>query len=349
MKICFLSSICIDNKRNLYFPDTKTLMNRGSYRIHVHDLCHYINKYTDSVAAINSFDMHSYDVVILDKSICNNTQIFKKVCSEAKNKIIGVITPPAIQNKWWNKINFTIVGSCEEKESLLKYCKHNFIFPQIELKYLSCSPKIHIDKKEIIIGYHGNVNHLNHMNLGLCKAIERLAKEVPLELHIVTNNNLKDWKQGRPKVKTVIKQWDIDKVEKDIQLMDIGIVPNISDFNNKLLQKNGPFKSNIVLGKYNTDLIIRFKNKSNIGRSLVFFQLGIPVVADITPSNMHIFADPDNGYAVLSEEGWYLAMKELVDYKRRNFISQNAFKEYKEKYNPSKWSNLLVKNIKKLL
>jgi len=64
---------------------------------------------------------------------------------------------------------------------------------------------------------------------------------------------------------------------------------------------------------------------------------------------MHIFADPDNGYAVLSEEGWYLAMKELVDYKRRNFISQNAFKEYKEKYNPSKWAKLLVRNIKKLL
>ena len=329
MKICFLSQ--------------STTMRRGSYRIHVHDLCHYINKYTDTNASINPGNINSYDVIILDKSFCNNDKILNSLCGKFSNKILGVITPSAVPNKWWDKINFTIVGSCEEKDSLLKYCKHNFIFPQIELKYLNSIPKVHTDKKEIIIGYHGNVNHLNHMNLGLCKAIERLAKEIPLKLHIVTNTNLQDWIQGRPKVETVIKQWDIDKVDKDIQLMDIGIVPNISHYNKELMDMN------IVLGKYNTDLVVRFKNKSNIGRSLVFFQLGIPVVADITPSNMHMFADPDNGYAVLSEEGWYLAMKDLVDYKRRNFISQNAFKEYKEKYNPSKWSNLLVKNLKKLL
>jgi len=96
-------------------------------------------------------------------------------------------------------------------------------------------------------------------------------------------------------------------------------------------------------------MMIRFKNKSNIGRSLVCFQLGIPVVSDITPSNMHILANPDNGYVALDEESWFLSLKELCCEKRRNFVSQNAYKEAHRLYEPKIWTDRFIDGLDKLL
>ena len=104
-----------------------------------------------------------------------------------------------------------------------------------------------------------------------------------------------------------------------------------------------------MLGKYATDMKIRFKNKSNIGRLLVLAQCGIPVVADITPSNMHILGNPDNGFAVITEDGWYNALYQLCeDHELRNIISKNAYDEVKRLYNPYIWADKLYKNIVKL-
>ena len=72
-------------------------------------------------------------------------------------------------------------------------------------------------------------------------------------------------------------------------------VPNITQINSK------SFPSDSALGLYNTDYILRMKNKSNAGRAFVFHQLGIPVVADITPSNFHIMGGDDCGYLVNSK------------------------------------------------
>jgi len=184
------------------------------------------------------------------------------------------------------------------------------------------------------------------MNLGLSKALEKLSTEFNINLTILDSQLSSiqtEWIQGKPNIPINVKKWNLNTIIQDIQEWDIGIVPNISDFihTNKL-------NMNSKLGLYNTDFIIRFKNKSNIGRSLVFFQLGIPVVADITPSNMHILGNPDNGYAVLSEEGWYLSLKELLCEKHRNYISQNAYNECKRLYDPLEWTKRLVDNIDKI-
>ena len=47
-------------------------------------------------------------------------------------------------------------------------------------------------------------------------------------------------------------------------------------------------KTNDIKGLYDTDYFFRMKNKSNPGRMFVFIQHGIPVIADLTPSNLHI-------------------------------------------------------------
>ena len=117
--------------------------------------------------------------------------------------------------------------------------------------------------------------------------------------------------------------------------------------NNMINDNHKDFDNSI--GKYNSDINIRFKNKSNNGRALVFFQLGIPVIADYTPSNMHILGDEQNGYAVLSSYGWYNALEKLLCEKKRQEIANNAYNEYQKKYNHLKWSKKLYKEIKNIV
>ena len=317
-RVCFIQNVNIST---------------GSYRIHINDLNIYFNKLGIN-SVINPRNVNDYDVIIYGK----NSGI-----KYINNKIIGVVTPGSDNYDLLKKVNFIIVGSIEEKESMIKYNKNCFLFPQIENMYLNEIPKIHIKKEEIVIGYHGNPNHLNHMDLGLSKALERLSKVKNIKLLVIKSGiaPISDWKIGKPNINIEFRRWDIRNIKNIIKEFDIGIVPNISE-----IEHTNKLRNNPILGMHNTDIKIRFKNKSNIGRALVLFQMGIPVVADITPSNMHILANPDNGYAVLSEEGWYNALKNLCCEKRRNYISQNAYTECKRLYNPLHWAQRLINNIK---
>lgn len=320
------------------FKSPQRNLNLGSYRIHIEDLCHYFNR-IGIVASINPKNVTDYNIIILSKNIKLNNKIKN---TKYPNKKIGIITPSSDDINTLCSVDFIIVGSIEEKESIIGHNKHCFIFPQIENMYQNVVPKIHNKKKTITIGYHGNSHHLNHLSLGLKEALEKLSKEIDLEFLVISSND-RDWIEGKPNIKIKFKKWNLKTIQKDIQSFDIGVVPNISEFyNSKQLEQN------LTLGKYSTDLKIRFKNKSNIGRLLVLCQCGIPAVADSTPSNMHILGNPDNGYAVLSEDGWYYALKELSCEKKRNFISKNAYHECKRLYNPIDWVSRLADQIKNI-
>ena len=319
MKIAFLSN--------------KDDIKRGSYRIHIDNLSKYLNS-INIYSKINPNNIDNFDVIIYDKG-CNSIK--------TKNKLYGIITPSSDDYKLIKQADFIIVGSVEEKDSIIKHNMNCFIFPQIEKMYQGIKPKIHTKKDKLIIGYHGNSVHLNHMHNGLKNALERLSKELPIKLIWICNTDT-DWIQGIPNIETEFKKWNIKTIINDIKSFDIGIVPNISES-----VEDNSLNTNMKLGLYNTDLKIRFKNKSNIGRSLVLFQCGIPVISDLTPSNMHILANPKNGYAVLSENGWYYALKNLCCDKHRNDIAKNAFNECNRLYNPLEWAQDLADSIKKLL
>lgn len=302
---------------------------KGSYRIWVKNLNYYFNK-IGIKSRINSTDFKKYCIHIYQKDDFN---------IEDKKKINGIINPSS-DNKLVKLFDFVIVGSIEEKESLIHLNKNIFVFPLIEKMYLGLEPKIHSYKKEIIIGYHGNSYHLNHMELGLKDALEELNKKFKIKLLYIAETN-KNWIEGKPNINIEYCKWDIDTIKDNIYKFDIGIIPNISEIYNR-----NKLNTDIKLGKYSTDLKIRFKNKSNNGRLLVLAQCGIPIVADITPSNMHILGDPDNGFAVLGKEGWYNALYKLcISYKLRNKVSKNAYNEVKRLYDPYQWAKKLYNNI----
>lgn len=322
------------NKDNISigFPAKNKDMNLGSYRIFINDL----NSYFKELGLKSKIGNTKASVLIHPKS--ESFEFDSK-------KLNGVINPNPDDVTKLKKADFVIVGSVEERESIISLNKNVFIFPQIEKMYLNQKLKEHKDKDEIVIGYHGSPHHLNHFSLGLKNALERFSQVRNIRLHVIRSvlSPIENWKVGIPNISITYSDWNLKTVSNDIQKFDVGIVPNISQY------KNGSFDDEVAeLGIYNTDIQIRFKNKSNIGRSLVLIQHGIPVIADLTPSNMSLFSNPDNGYAVLTEEGWYQSLLKLNSVEHRNFISQNAYKEYRRQYDPLKLALKLYKSIEKV-
>ena len=115
MKFCFISK-----NQNLSI---------GSYRIWIHDLHHYLNE-LKIISHINPKNINDYDVHIYSKKKYD-IKILEKIIN--KNKLNGIINP-ASDFKNLNKFDFAIVGSIEEKESIIGKIKNIFIFPLIDVK-----------------------------------------------------------------------------------------------------------------------------------------------------------------------------------------------------------------------
>ena len=226
-------------------------------------------------------------------------------------------------------------------DSLSSY-KNVFLFPLIERLY-NTSVKSHTIKQTLRLGFHGSHTHLAKFNPNLKNALEELDNEINIELLIVTSDPNFNWTIGKPNIKNIIvKKWDISSVVDDLLSCDIGLVPNTTSYSitNEKTSKDE--------GLYNTDFILRMKNKSNAGRSFVFHQLGIPVVADLTPSHFHILGDPDCGFIASSKDGWKKSILKLTDLNTRKQIAVNAKKEFNRLYDPLKWAKKLYKNIENI-
>ena len=91
---------------------------------------------------------------------------------------------------------------------------------------------------------------------------------------------------------------------------DIGVVPSLKP-----------------VWKLTNDYVTRYKYSNNPGRIWVFAQLGIPVIADFTPSSCQIIQDGHNGLLVGSKEGWKRAITMLFDAKLRNQFANNLRKD----------------------
>ncbi len=312
-------------------------VNIASYRMWVKDLAIYFNE-SGTKAYINKLpnDVKSNIVIVLGKSDIDKYNNYRK---KYPNNLIGIINPPG-GNLY--KADFIITGSIEEMDSLAMN-KNIFLFPLIENQYRKISQKIHNDKSEIIIGIHGSYTHLSKVDPHLRRALEEFNQYMKISLKIISNPMPRKWINGKPKIKNVIvSDYNFKTFSDDILKCDIGLVPNITDIS-PLFKKTSKTK-----GLYNNDYFFRLKNKSNSGRMFAFIQHGIPVIADLTPSHLHILGNPENGFAVFNKDGWLNALKELSNAKTRNTISKNALIEFNRLYDPVKWAKKLINEILKI-
>ncbi len=250
--------------------------------------------------------------------------------------LCGIFDPKvtrSCQKKEVEMADFLIVSSIEQREFFLRYNKNIFIyymFPDVpEIK------KEHQDKEKIIIGYHGNKQHLDAMK-DLSWALDMLAQTYSIEFWAIYNiKKLGKWNRNTPKVCPVKHvQWSEETVVADLNKCDIGVVPSLLPAPAAFARPIESFLLNKE-GYHANDYVSRYKLTNNPGRIYVFARAGVPVVADFTPSSCQIIRDGESGMLVGTKEGWQNALEMLIkDMPMRNSLSGNLKKNLHEGYSP---------------
>jgi len=310
---------------NITFINKEKDVSVGSYRIFV---LQFINQLQleESVQVFQDDKLNettlSSDIVIFAKNSFELLDTFNGL--RKKDKLVGLINPPL--NKKYNHVNFVIVGSVLEKVYAQKYYKNVFVYDLIEDKYNNCELKVHKNSDEITLGTHGNHVHL-HKFKNTFKLIDEWKTTKKIKFINITDDVKKSEQiLRRLKLNYEIehKKWEYKNFEKDLKQIDIGLI------NFMFSQKN--FFNVFRFGKYKTDYNFRFKNKTNLGRAFVFYQLGIPLIHDLNPESFFINYSEEASLYYYSETTLLNSLEKLSEPENRNNLSRNANKKFKDLY-----------------
>lgn len=260
--------------------------------------------------SINSSDFEKFDIILLtgfEADCIFFAEKFHKIRRETK---IGIVDPKNISVlKYLPRVDFIVVDSLEMELEFSKFNK--------PILRVSEFPKIQQEKslaelkfgRKIIIAYHGNRQHIISMYPEITSALEMLAAQYEVELRLIYNvRSLGKVPNIFPDTITVKHiQWT-PNVYSSLADCHFGIVPNLMPIQKKSYRKISV--SRFFLEKED-DYILRFKMLSNPGRLLVFWQLGIPVVADITPSNIELVQHGKNSYLAYDRYSYLKAFLSL--------------------------------------
>jgi len=297
----------------------------GTRRLFFDDLADDISTLGAYVELDNWKEYDRFDVAIL---LCQD--LAGQAARERNPDIlVGLVHPSDITSsmeKETRNADFIISGSIEERDYYLKYNPNIFIVPHIEKDWRL--RKQHAETDEITLGYHGNKIHLAHFYPNLTLALEALSRGYDIRLKAVYNiQELGYWKVGRPSIPISDVQWEYHTLGQELLECDVGLAPGLTPIpghlRTQVLKVLGTDFGDS--GRYPNDYVIRFKNSTNAGRALVFVQLGIPVVADMTPECCQLLHHGRTGFVVYSAEGWYDAIERLIQSAQlRQEVADNA-------------------------
>ena len=308
-------------------------MHVGSKRVFIYNMYDTLKSLHYNVKLNEPID-DSFNIIILGKHLlheCKN--IRKNIKHEC---LLGIVNPPNDDRMlaFKNILDFYISGSIEERDSLLKYNNNCIYYPLIETWFKKF--KVHQEKDELVIGYHGNHEHLKSFIPNINWALEEFSKITKIKLKIIAGNHNgsnEKWLIGKPNIEIEQVFWNQNTIENELLDCDIGIVPNIVNLDKYTSDYIISYLDSKKKEGYKSDYILRFKNKSNIGRALVFMQLGIPIIADFTPCHFDIIKMNETGYLAFSKEGWLDALIRLKNANTRKLISTNALEKINIEYN----------------
>ena len=130
----------------------------------------------------------------------------------------------------------------------------------------------------------------------------------------------------------------LEELDQTINLQ-LKIITSNVNFNWKI---GKPKIKNLSMVEWNLRTIKEELMKCDVG---IVHQLGIPVVADLTPSNFHILGDPRCGFIAFNKDSWIKSILKLVDSKKRQSIAKAAKEEFDRLYDPHVWAKRLHHNI----
>jgi hypothetical protein len=239
---------------------------------------------------------------------------------------IGLADPKQSRRDWIEAAraaDFLLVSSVEQREALLRVNRNIhvlFMFPVVPAR-----ERVHVDAERVVLGYHGNRVHLESMAGGARRAIEELGRTRPVELVCIYNIEASGRaERGIPDAPGVhVRHVQLDPapatgstapatVLDALADVDIGLVPNLLPVRRRNLALRVTASGDPWLLYEPFDYLLRFKASSNPGRLYPFARLGIPVVADVTPSLSQFVLDGVSGHLVATAEGWFHALDRLA-------------------------------------
>ncbi len=307
MKIVFDISTCNNPEENFY----------------LRSLCR-----TDFVIADEKPDYKSCDVAMFMQSPQTDGSI-KKALVINPNIRIGIVDPRGSKAfQYLAKSHFVVVNGVEKADFFSALQPNVFIYfdyPEVR----KCVKK-HLPKEKMIIGYHGNKVHLAAIFPNIAIALEQLAKRYNIEFWAVYNiKKFGKWRSGMPKnLPARHIQWNLDNYSKELAQVDIGIVPTMIPMAFPRFNKRICGYSKKYFLESPDDYLIRFKVPANACRVIPFALLGIPVVADMTPSISQFIKHGQNGFLAHSAGGWYSALEQLIlSHEKRTEFSANLYQD----------------------
>jgi hypothetical protein len=265
--------------------------------------------------------------------------------------LVGVVEPRAEQRNTFAGVDFIVANCIEARDYFSKYVDKIMVYydyPQVPEK-LECP----IENNKLILGYHGNLIHLEAMVPRITNAISAMAKDIPIELWAMYNiQKLGKWKVPRSKLGFPVEhiQYSEENYAKYMAHVDIGIVPQFMP-----VRENGVLR--YLIGSLDRrfhersgNFILRFKETTNIGRHLVFAQYGIPVISDMSPSACAFIDDGVDGYIAYHEHGWLAALKKLaLSRSVRIHMGQKLKEKFQSTATPDSLNRNLLSFIRTLL
>lgn len=208
-----------------------------------------------------------------------------------------------------------IVSSVEQREAFLPLNSNilvRYMFP----RFPGTAPRAARRPGPLRIGYHGNLMHLEGMAGSVDQALEKLAAEFPCELVLIYNiAGLGRARAGLPdptKVPVRHVQWSWGVYADVLADCDIGLVPNLLPVARRDEALVNTRVEGLAAAYEPFDFLHRFKASSNPGRIYPFAWYGVPVVADLTPSNGLFLRDGESGFLCEGPHGWYAALRAMA-------------------------------------
>ena len=300
--------------------------------------------YSDALRSIEGLalcdsNISAYDVILVMTYDHELIPQIKRIRPDAK---VGMIDPRSY--KVMNNVglcDFLIVDSIEMEDYWSVSKKP--IFRYVEYPNISSVKKSHTSNKKTVIGYHGNLIHLDCMQDSVTPAISSLSKKYDIELLVMTGGNppsgTERWIPEGVHVTHV--PWSMNSYIEHLSKCDIGIVPN------NIIHSTDEKKESELNRSYNyslDDFSIRFKMPSNPGRFIVFGKLGIPVVADFYPSALqYLREDLKTGLVACTPSGWERCLEKLItDVSLRQQMGDNLQNLVESNFNFTLQNNKLL-------
>lgn len=232
-----------------------------------------------------------------------------------KDIITGILDPRTGQKNSFQNVDLIVANDIESKDYFSQFSDNIVIYhtyPSVPEKQ-ACP----IDTNKLILGYHGNKIHLDAMYPRITEAIERLNRDIDVELWAMYNiKKLGKWNRPeKQSFKFAVRhiQYSEQNYAKYMAHSDIGLTPQLIPVskNRILMYLLGTF--NNEYNEHNDTYLLRFKETTNRGRHLIFAQYGIPVVSDMTPSASDFIDYGASGFVAHHTESWYQALLYLAN------------------------------------